>query len=137
MATISYDLALAQHEATAQRLSALRKALDLKQTEIAAQTGIPRPYLSEMENGKKGISRNTAASLSATYGVSIAWLLTGEGEMFPGRNDKPPDASTPVQPRAPDDNAALLATIQTLTDLVRDLREDNNRLREELRKRTT
>lgn len=35
-----------------------------------------------MFNGKRTITRQTAQKLHDAYGLSIAWLLTGEGDMM-------------------------------------------------------
>lgn len=35
-----------------------------------------------MFNGKRTITRQTAQKLHDAYGLSVAWLLTGEGEMM-------------------------------------------------------
>ena len=64
------------------RLKKLRLVKGLKQKEFANSIGITVSYLSQIENGEKGMSLDTLSLLSVKFGVNIDWLITGEGPMF-------------------------------------------------------
>ena len=64
------------------RLKELRKALGLKQVEMAQQLGVTRPTYSLFENGKKELQTKYINLICATYKVSEEWLLYGKGDMF-------------------------------------------------------
>ncbi len=54
----------------------LRKHRGLTQVELAGQAGISRPYLTEIETGRKDGSIRAIKSIAAVLGVDIG-LLTG------------------------------------------------------------
>lgn len=64
------------------RLKLFRKDKNLTQEDVATQTAISRTYISTIEAGRQDPSFSFVKTLSKTYGLSIDWLLTGEGEMF-------------------------------------------------------
>ncbi len=65
-----------------ERLKKLRTTKGLKQKEFAELLGITVSYLSQIENGEKGMGLDTLILLSGKFGANINWLLTGEGPMF-------------------------------------------------------
>jgi transcriptional regulator with XRE-family HTH domain len=69
------------------RLLELRKVLGIQQNEMADKVGMHSSYLSDLENGNKsnpGISQ--LYRIVKQYGVSLDYLVLGEGEMFlPGK----------------------------------------------------
>lgn len=58
-------------------------ALGMSHTEIAEAIGISRPAVSNILNGKYAIGKNIAKRMHDVYGFDIAFLLTGEGSLFP------------------------------------------------------
>lgn len=85
-------------EEVAKRLVLARNALGLTQKTMAATTGMALPSLKDYEKGK---SIPGGEALAAIYGagVSVHWLLTGEGAMLlkdAGETAPPPavDANT-------------------------------------------
>ena len=52
----------------------LRKHRGLTQMELAERSGLSRPYLTEMETGKKEGSMRALKALSQALGVSVATL---------------------------------------------------------------
>lgn len=52
------------------------------QSSIAEAMGTSTQYISGILNGKLAIGKKTAARLQELYGVSSAWILTGQGRMF-------------------------------------------------------
>lgn len=70
------------------RLKALRKALGLKQREVAERLGIPVGAIGNWEAGRP-IPDARIYQLCKEYNVRRAWLERGEGEMF----EDAPDAA--------------------------------------------
>lgn len=63
------------------RLKSIRKFKGLSQTSFAKQLGIPLRSYQYYETGERPIPSRVLQRLSE-MGVSIHWLLTGNGEMF-------------------------------------------------------
>ena len=75
-----------------ERIKYARKIKGITQTKIKELCGISSGNLSEIENDKVSPTSNALLSLKRILGVSVDWLLTGEGEMFPsnvGTQPKP------------------------------------------------
>lgn len=58
------------------------KNLGLSQRQIADQLGVKQSYVNLMLNGRNPIGRHNAQKFHDAYGLSVAWLLTGEGDMM-------------------------------------------------------
>ena len=128
----------------------LRKFFDnqgITQKAIAQRMNVDPAYINKLLNGKKAFGRNTAKQFQDLYGLSSAWLLTGEGPMLTSdmsgsvhqqsSGDNSPNVNgtgNVVGGGAVEDMATALrkalgtietqsSTISTLTDLVRDLRK--------------
>ena len=56
----------------------------IAQTEIAVALNISKQYVNNIFSGRAPIGKGLASRLSEAYGLSPAWLLTGEGEMLKG-----------------------------------------------------
>lgn len=63
-------------------IRALRKALDLTQSEFGRKIGVSRNVINNLELGRVEPSDLIINMLCKTYNVNAAWLRTGEGEMF-------------------------------------------------------
>lgn len=65
------------------RIKALRKALNKKQSEFASDLHLATNYISLIESGKNAVSDKFIYNVVQTYKkVNEDWLRTGEGEMF-------------------------------------------------------
>jgi transcriptional regulator with XRE-family HTH domain len=72
----------------AQRLLLSRRDLDLDQEELAARSGVSRPYISQIERGRKtNMTVDVLVSLADALGVNVLYLL--------GLTDAPLDEETP------------------------------------------
>lgn len=80
-----------------QRIKAARKARGITQVQIKNACGISSGNLSEIENDKVSPTSNALLALKRILNVSVDWLLTGEGSMFPEQE------STEVNVHPPDD----------------------------------
>ncbi|WP_265822572.1 helix-turn-helix domain-containing protein [Geovibrio ferrireducens] len=72
-----------------ERIKNIRKILKLNQKDFSDKIGINQSTLSQYESGTINPSKAVLISISNSFGVSIEWLLTGEGEMlaaFAGKN---------------------------------------------------
>lgn len=65
-----------------QRLILLRQKLGLSQKKLSDLTGISRSYINDVEAGRSNPSANMVSQIASKTDVNIAWLMTGEGEMF-------------------------------------------------------
>lgn len=63
-----------------ERVRRRRNELGLKQDELAQKAGISKSFLSDLENGKRSLGAETLLDLSRAMGLSLDYLMTGEGE---------------------------------------------------------
>ncbi|MDO6589146.1 transcriptional regulator [Loktanella sp. D2R18] len=71
------------------RLAGAREAAGLKQKTLASRLGVKTSVIEGWENDTKEPRANRLQMLSGLLGVSLSWLLTGEGE----GPDAPEDAT--------------------------------------------
>lgn len=64
-----------------QRIRAARRARERNQKELSARLGIHRNSLVRYERGERGIDVELLVRIARELGVSLHWLVTGEGEM--------------------------------------------------------
>ena len=64
------------------RLKELRKALGIKQRELAERLGVKVSLIGNWEIGKQTIPQTRIYQICKEYNVRREWLETGEGEMF-------------------------------------------------------
>lgn len=60
------------------------KTKGLTQQMIAKQLGITQSYVGMLMSGNKEFGKKAARTWADTFGLSEAWLLTGEGPMIGG-----------------------------------------------------
>lgn len=65
-----------------ERLKAIRRALNLNQTEFIKKTGIEQGFYSKVENGKLTPSFDFIVRIAEVYNISLDYLILGEGAMF-------------------------------------------------------
>ncbi len=70
------------------RLKTMRKALGLKQREVAERLGINVGQVGAWECGKERIPPARVYQLCKEYNVRREWLETGDGEMFEPNDSK-------------------------------------------------
>ncbi|WP_333714524.1 helix-turn-helix domain-containing protein [Yoonia sp.] len=85
------------------RLAGAREAAGLDQTALATKLGVKKQTMESWENDLKEPRANRLQMLAGILGVSITWLLTGEGE----------------GPTAPEDEGHLATDV---TDLLAEMR---------------
>lgn len=62
------------------------KRQGITQQQIGDALGTTQVYVNSILNGRAPIGKSTAVKLHDLYGLSVAWLLTGEGEMMANSN---------------------------------------------------
>jgi len=64
------------------RIRKIRESLKLTQRELAAKINVSGPTMSEFENGKLFPNFDYIYNINRIYGVSLYYVLYGEGGMF-------------------------------------------------------
>src|SRR6266496_5992648 len=62
----------------ASRLREIREFLGLSQQDVAEKTGIPRPSISAIENGKRRIEASELQKFAHLYGYPVSYILGEE-----------------------------------------------------------
>lgn len=63
------------------RLIDLIETLGLSQNQFALRLGVNQANLNQIINGKRPFGKNMQRRISSEFGISLDWLLTGEGDM--------------------------------------------------------
>lgn len=90
------------------RIAAGREALGFSQKDLARLLGVKLKTIQSWENDRTEPRANKAQMLSGVLGVSLIWLLTGEGEGVP----------------EPTEIAALPESVKDILDEMRVLKSD-------------
>ncbi len=64
------------------RVKSVRKALRMTQENFAEGAGITQSTLCAIEKGRQGVSKAVLLLICQKHGISVEWLLTGEGEPY-------------------------------------------------------
>ena len=70
------------------RIKQLRASKKLSQQQLADEIGSSSGYISEIESGKTIPGGTRLLSLKRFFGISIDWLLTGNGDPFEEKKQK-------------------------------------------------
>ena len=68
------------------RISAVIKSSGLTKTAFSKKIGLSQPFVSQLASGDATPSDRTIADIARIFGVSLAWLEDGEGEMYVKRS---------------------------------------------------
>lgn len=60
------------------------KRKNITQQQIASRLGVSQTYVNSLLCGKRNFGRKSAQEWQDAFGISMIWLLTGEGEMMAG-----------------------------------------------------
>jgi len=72
----------AKANSIAERIKAIRAALNLSQREFAKGVFVSQSYFCDIEVDKRKISERVIHLISVIYKVNKEWLKTGKGKMF-------------------------------------------------------
>lgn len=75
------------------RLAGARESVGLSQKELADRLGVRAKTLASWEDDVAEPRSNKLQMLAGLLGVSLMWLLTGEGEGIDGPDERRPDAA--------------------------------------------
>lgn len=78
-ATIGSNAKANRMATVGERIRRLRMELGWTQDELAQKAGISKSFLSDLENGKRSVGAETLLDLGRSLGVSLDYLMTGEG----------------------------------------------------------
>lgn len=84
-------------ETPGQRIRRIREEKRLTAQQLAEMVGVSRPHITQVENGKKGVSAELLRELERTMGASADWVLFGKGEMFQKDAENVSSASASAQ----------------------------------------
>lgn len=107
------------------RLAGAREAAGLSQVELATRLGVRLETLEAWEDDLADPRANRLQMLAGMLGVSLMWLLTGEGEGLDG----------PVEPVAQEEREALretLAEVRAIRGVIEELDARLGRLERKL-----
>ena len=76
------------------RLKDLRAAQNLTAQQLADMMGVSRPHITQVENGRRGLSVDLVQALEEATGVNTNWLILGKGDMFSRDTSSATSAST-------------------------------------------
>lgn len=69
-----------------ERIKQIRLEAGLTQMQFAERIGLSRNYIALIETGSRDPSERTISDICRVFGVSLAWLQDGVGEMFVQRS---------------------------------------------------
>lgn len=99
------------------RIKAIRKALGLNQTQFGEKIGVKQNTVAVYELGRATPSESVLSLIHREFGVSEAWLRTGEGEMFEPRTREEEIAAFVHDVCGPDGSAFQRRLISLLSRL--------------------
>lgn len=103
-----------------ERIKTILSERNIKQVDFAAALGISANYVNQLVNGKKvNISDTLAKLIEETYGYSVQWIMTGEGEknFAPSLSAAKIEFIKKIQKMSDDEVAALLAFANSLDNI--------------------
>lgn len=109
---------------TLNRIKELRISKGLNITDFAANIGVHRQRIQDIESGKvKKIQQDILLKCSEKYGVSLAWLMTGEGSMYAKADTAGYDVKEPAAGYALIKTVDLNALLSKMTAIENELKE--------------
>lgn len=107
------------------RLAGAREAAGLDQKALAERLGVKQTTIASWEDDLKEPRANRLQMMAGMLGVSISWLLTGQGDGPDAPNDSDPN----------NDLLEMLSEMRLLRSQVTEIGEQMARLEKRMRKR--
>ncbi len=101
-----------------ERLKELRKALKLKQPELAEKAGVSQPLISDLENGKKHLTGFAAAGLASVLGAEV-WELAPQTAHVPKGYIISSDAGKRMRPQEDEEHVGRLCNADRIPGAIR------------------
>ncbi len=80
--------------ALGERIRQRRRELGWTQDTLMRKAGISKGFLSDLENGKRGVGADTLLDISRVLGLSLDYLMTGSGAK--GKKSEAEDVEIPA-----------------------------------------
>ena len=96
-----------------ERIKQRRTELELTQEELARDAGVSKGFLSDIENGHRGVGAGKLNGIARALGVTIDYLMSGKGRMQTNAQIQVPAGLANL---ARDRNLSFSA-VQTLLDM--------------------
>ncbi|MBL8680196.1 MAG: helix-turn-helix transcriptional regulator [Myxococcales bacterium] len=103
-----------RHAQIAQRVRTARENAGLSQGQAAKHLGLPRPSITEVEQGRRKVSAAELAAMAALYGVSIGWLACEDDDVPDAAQDQIQLAAREIASLKKDDLQAVLSLVRSL-----------------------
>jgi transcriptional regulator with XRE-family HTH domain len=98
----------------AQRIRAARENAGLSQGQAAKLLGIPRPSVTEAEQGKRKVSAPELAEMARLYRVAVGWLACEEGGETDPTQDQIQLVAREIASLKPDDLDSVLRLVKSI-----------------------
>lgn len=96
----------------ASRLRQAREIAGLSQGQVARQTNMHRPTVSEIEAGRRRVVAEELSVFADLYGVSVSWLMTGNSRS--DNNQEIEMAARKIEQLKPEDRERVMVFIRSL-----------------------
>lgn len=100
----------------AQRIQTIIQAKKITKLKFSKDIGCSSGFVTQLTKGQTNPSNSTIKLICQTYGVSEAWLRTGEGEMFAAAPQTALDALAASHPDITALQRAIIAGVLRLTE---------------------
>ena len=82
------------------KIAEIRNILGLSQKDLADRIRVTQTAVSDWENGRRNVSKRSAASICRAFNISPEWLEEGRGPMFQDKESAPnePTSGGPPNP---------------------------------------
>jgi transcriptional regulator with XRE-family HTH domain len=112
------------------RIKEVREAKGITQDKLAIKTGLSKGFISELENGKRGVSSDNLLKIANHLGASLDYLARGETDTTSTR--KPIEIPHELSVAAEQLNLSYAQTIELLEAANSVVARRSNRQRQEL-----
>lgn len=109
------------------RIKELREKKKLSKKDFSSKIGVDNSQYGKFESGKLTPTIQQLMVISSNFGVSIDWLLMGEGNMLRG-------AEPVAQQSASEEVASLIDRIERQSEQIGELRAENKYQNEQIKK---
>lgn len=98
----------------ASRLKEARKMAGLTQGQVAAQMGLHRPAISEIEAGNRSVSGEELTTFASMYEVTVSWLAGEGAEKLDPQDDRLQLAFRDLKKLKPEDLDKVLTALAAI-----------------------
>ncbi len=96
------------------RIRELRERRGFTLDDLASRSGVSKGFLSEVENGKRGLSADNVLKIATSLGASLDYLLRGETQTQSAQRQEPVTIPPELASVAAELNLSYRQTVQLL-----------------------